>query len=236
MNPMQPLAQIHFMPLDRTASVPIGSSLLDALRQTEIPIEIICGGKGLCRKCHVVLIQGSCRMVIQPGGSRPTPEEEEQGVRFACQVVVTGDCESQIPPESRREAPQILLPSLLQAAEVCPSVARYPVERISPEGLPFAGGSIRLLGYSGIRPQMSDRIYTTILNTDSTLVATVSFHGQRPEIISVAAEGEIRPLYGVAIDLGTTTVAGCLANIETGEVLATGSALNRQIPYGEELV
>jgi uncharacterized 2Fe-2S/4Fe-4S cluster protein (DUF4445 family) len=83
---------------------------------------------------------------------------------------------------------------------------------------------------------MSDRIYNTILHSDSTLVATVSFYGQRPEIISVAAEGEIRPLYGVAIDLGTTTVAGCLANIETGEVVATGSALNRQIPYGEELV
>ena len=164
---MQPLAQIHFMPLDRTASVPNGSSLLDALRQAEIPIEIICGGKGLCRKCRVILSGGNCRTVIQPGGSRPTPEEEEQGIRFACQVVVTGDCEFQIPPESRRESPQILLASFSRAAEVCPSVARYPVERISPDGLPFAGGSIRLLGYSGVRPQMSDRIYDAILHTDS---------------------------------------------------------------------
>lgn len=236
MKPMQPLARIHFMPLDRTVSVPIGGSLLDAMRQAEIPIEIICGGKGLCRKCRVILSQGSCHTIVQPGGASPTPEEEEQGIRFACQVVVTEDCEFHIPPESRRESPQILLASFSQAAEVCPSVARYPVERISPEGLPFAGGSIRLLGYSGIRPEMSDRIYNTILHTDIPLVATVSFHDQHPEIISLAGEGEIRPLYGVAIDLGTTTVAGCLANLETGEVLATGSALNRQIPYGEELV
>jgi uncharacterized 2Fe-2S/4Fe-4S cluster protein (DUF4445 family) len=233
---MQSLAKIHFMPIDRMASVPPGSSLLDALRQVEIPIEIICGGKGLCRKCRVILTRGSCQTVIQPGGSRPAPEEEEQGIRFACQVVVTGDCEFRIPPESRRESPQILLPSLLRAADVCPSVARYTVDRISPEGLPFAGGSIRLLGYKGMRPKMDDWIYDAILRTDTLLVATVSFYGLHPEIISLAAKGEIRPLYGVAIDLGTTTVAGCLTDLETGEILATGSALNRQIPYGEELV
>ncbi len=236
MKPKQHLARIHFMPLDRMVSVPIGGSLLDAMREAEIPVEIICGGKGLCRKCRVILTTGSCCTNVQPGGSRPTPEEEEQGIRFACQVVVTEDCEFQIPPESRRESPQILLASFSHVAEVCPSVARYPVERISPDGLPFAGGSIRLLGYGGMRPQMSDRIYNTILQTDSTLVATVSFHARHPEIISLAPEGEIHPLHGVAIDLGTTTVAGCLANLETGEVLATGSALNRQIPYGEELV
>jgi ferredoxin len=80
---MQSLAKIHFMPIDRMASVPPGSSLLDALRQVEIPIEIICGGKGLCRKCRVILTRGSCQTVIQPGGSRPAPEEEEQGIRFA---------------------------------------------------------------------------------------------------------------------------------------------------------
>jgi len=236
MKPMQPLARIHFIPLDRTASVLTGSSLLDALRQAEIPIEIICGGKGLCRKCRVILTQGSCRTVIQPGGSRTTPEEEEQGIRFACQVMVTGDCEFEIPPESRRESPQILLASFSRAADVCPSVARYPVERISPDGLPFAGGSIRLQGYNGVRPQMSEAIYDAILRTGTTLVATVSFHSLNPEIISLAEEREIHPLYGVAIDLGTTTVAGCLTDLETGEVLATGSALNRQIPYGEELV
>jgi len=236
MTPIQSLAKIHFMPIDRIASVPPGSSLLDALRQVEIPIEIICGGKGLCRKCRVILTEGSCQTVFQPGGSRPTPEEEEQGVRFACQVIVTGDCEFQIPPESRREAPQILLPSLLQAAEVYPSVARYPIERISPDGLPFAGGSIRLVGYSGIRPQMDDRIYHAILHTDSALVATIYFDGLHPKIISLASEGEIHPMYGVAIDLGTTTVAGCLTDLASGKILATGSALNRQIPYGEELV
>jgi uncharacterized 2Fe-2S/4Fe-4S cluster protein (DUF4445 family) len=236
MKPLQSLAQIHFMPLDRTVSVPIGGSLLDALRQAEIPVEIICGGKGLCRKCRVILTRGSCRTVIQAGGSRPTPEEEEQGLRFACQVEVTGDCEFRIPLESRRESPQILLASFSRATEVYPAVARYLVERISPDGLPFAGGSIRLLGYHGIRPQMSAAIYDAILHTDTGLVATVSFHGLNPEIISLAGEGEIRPLYGVAIDLGTTTVAGCLVNLETGEILTTGSALNRQIPYGEELV
>lgn len=236
MEPMQPLVNIRFMPLDRTASVPTGSSLLDALRQAEIPIEIICGGKGLCRKCRVILNQGSCRTVIQPGGTRPSREEEEQGVRFACQVVVTGDCEFQIPPESRRESPQILLPSFSRATDMCPSIARYTVERISPDGLPFAGGSIRLVGYSGMRPHMREGIYDTILRTDTKLVATVSFNGLSPEIIFLNGEEKIRPLYGVAIDLGTTTVAGCLVILETGEILTTGSSLNRQIPYGEELV
>lgn len=236
MEPTPPLVQIRFMPMDKTSSVPGGSSLLDALRQAEIPVEIICGGKGLCRKCRVILTRGSCRTVIQPGGTRPTPEEEEQGIRFACQVVLTGDCEFEIPPESRRESPQILAASFSCATDLCPSLARYPVERISPEGLPFAGGSIRLRDYQGLRPQMSEEIYNTILRTDTPLVATLSLYGQVPEVISVIGQEKIRPLYGVAIDLGTTTVAGCLVNLETGEILATASTLNRQIPYGEELV
>ena len=236
MEPTPPPAQIRFMPMDKTSLVPSGSSLLDALRQAEIPVEIICGGKGLCRKCRVILTRGNCLTVIQPGGTHPTPEEEEQGIRFACQVVVNGDCEFQIPPESQRESPQILAASFSRATDLCPSIARYPVERISPEGLPFAGGSIRLRGYQGLRPLMSEGIYNTILRTDTPLVATLSLNGQVPEVISVTGEDRIHPLCGIAIDLGTTTVAGCLVNLETGEILATASTLNRQIPYGEELV
>ena len=83
---------------------------------------------------------------------------------------------------------------------------------------------------------MTDEQYHGLLAAETPQAAILSTVRSPRRYCAIAPAKGARPLYGVAIDLGTTTVVGCLARLDTGEILATGSALNRQITYGEELL
>jgi len=218
--------------MNRVLTVPVGTPLLDALRTAGVAIESICGGKGICRKCRVILIKGECGMDVQIGSKRLTAEEEAQGYYMACQVRITEDCEFTIPVEARIDAPKILISSTIKIDAISPSILRYPVEVLSAYGL----RSIRLAGYTGMRPFVPENIYQALNGSDGPLVATLSLVNRSPEIIELANAPAARPLYGVAVDLGTTTVVGCLVDLQTGKIIDTESTLNRQITYGEELI
>lgn len=222
-----------FQPMNRTITVPAGTPLLEALRDAGVAIESICGGKGTCRKCKVVLTRGKCDTRIQASGKRLPAEEEAQGYYLACQVLVTDDCEFTIPVESRIDSPKILLSSTMKIDDISPAVMRYPVE-ITPSALGLP--SIRLAGYNGLRPYVPEPVYQALHATGEPLVATISCARSPPEMIGVEPAAKARPLYGVAIDLGTTTVVGSLVDLQTGKIVDTRSTLNKQITYGEELI
>ena len=222
--------------MNRVLHVPQGTPLLTALRDAGIQIESICGGKGLCRKCRVILTEGQCESVSQTGSRHMSPEEQVQGHYFACQVRITADCEFTIPVESRIDSPQILLSSQMEIEEILPAIMRYRIESSGSSDTHSSKRSLRLSGYSGPRPTVSEKIYDALLSTGSPAIATVSMAGNIPEIIRVEGEGQITQLFGVAIDLGTTTVVGCLVDLITGEILETSSSMNQQITFGEEVI
>jgi uncharacterized 2Fe-2S/4Fe-4S cluster protein (DUF4445 family) len=227
---------VTFQPMNRAVTVPNGTPLLSVLREARIPIESICGGKGLCRKCRVILTHGVCGTVFQEGGCRLSEDEQNQGYHYACQVVVTGDCEFIIPIESRIDSPKILISSSLQVCPVAPPVTRYHIDVSSSVKMPSAHWSVRLDGYHGARPQMRDEIYKQISAATAPLLATILTSHLPPKIIRVEPASAVLPAYGIALDLGTTTVVGCLVDLTNGEIVETASVLNRQITYGEELI
>ncbi|MFA5332361.1 MAG: ASKHA domain-containing protein [Methanoregula sp.] len=83
---------------------------------------------------------------------------------------------------------------------------------------------------------MSDGIYNALLSASVPQSAILSQVRAPPGVIAAGPADSSGPLCGAAIDLGTTTVVGCLVDLETGAILATASAMNRQITYGEELM
>lgn len=222
--------------MNKVLTVPSGTPLLDALRTAGVAIESVCGGKGLCRKCRVILTKGTCASLPQMEASHLTPEEVAQGYYCACQVTLTADAEFTIPIESRIDSPRILLAADMKIEPISPCVRRYRVDILPTDGLPGASFSIRLAGYTGARPRVRDSLYRTFHVSAEPLVATLSSVQTPPEIIAVEPVSAARPVYGVAIDLGTTTVVGCLVDLDTGMIRETGSTLNRQITYGEELI
>ena len=229
--------RVIFQPMNRVLTVPAGTHLFSALRMAGIAIEGICGSKGTCGKCRVILTSGTCTAVVETGsGCRLTQKEKSEGYYLACQVTLSADAEFTIPVESRIDSPQILITQPVVPEGIEPAVARYRVETALADGLPFASKSIRFSGYSGLRPRMTDDQYHALLDAGTPQAATLSIVRSPPEVLAITPAEDIPPLYGVAIDLGTTTVVGCLARLDTGAILATGSALNRQITYGEELL
>ncbi|HNX17879.1 MAG TPA: ASKHA domain-containing protein [Methanoregula sp.] len=229
--------RVIFQPMNRVLFVPVGTPLFTALRMAGIVIEGICGGKGTCGKCRVILTSGTCTAVPETGTvCRLTPKEKSDGYYLACQVILSTDAEFTIPVESRIDTPQILITQPVVPEGIEPAVMRYRAETASADGLPFASKSIRFAGYSGLRPRMTDDQYHALLSARIPQAAILSIVRSPPEVLALTPAEGGNPLYGVAIDLGTTTVVGCLARLDTGEILATGSALNRQITYGEELL
>lgn len=226
--------RVLIRPLDRLLTIEEGGLLIELLRKEGIHIENICGGQGECGKCRVILDKGSL-LEEDHGKARLREWERDGGYRLACRTRVMGDCEITIPIESRIDQPQILLPDFILNSEPRPLVATYRVAIEENPFLPALGPSLRLLGYSGPRPSIPDPAYRSIKESTGPVTVTVSRSGGYPEIIKVAGcpPGEI---YGVAIDLGTTTIAAVLLELGTGKILAGATTMNRQITYGEELV
>jgi uncharacterized 2Fe-2S/4Fe-4S cluster protein (DUF4445 family) len=220
-------------PSGRVVTARRGDLLLDLVRETGLLLESICGGSGECGKCRVVVTPPNA--VEESGGSSrqaPSPEERAQGYVLACRARVVADCTVTVPVESRIVAPKILVPALVGQAELDPAVRTYPV---SVEADPFSiGASIRLAGYRGPRPRVDPVLLDRLRSSTGDCWGVVHEDGGSARLLRVVRSPG--PLYGLAVDLGTTTVVGALVDLATGRVAATGAALNRQITWGEELL
>ena len=223
-------------PLNRVVSVREGTTVLDAIREAEVQIESICGGKGQCGKCRVLVEQGTVKPSGQASGKFLSPEEIQEGFRLACQCRLTGDAAITIPVESRIDSPKILFTAEPGGGPFNPAAGKYLVQVSREEDLGSAFCSIRLTGYTGARPAVSEEVCRAVAAMDAPLTGIVSETGGYPEVIGVEPGDTTSRNFGLALDLGTTTVVGLLVDLPRATVVARASALNRQITYGEELI
>jgi uncharacterized 2Fe-2S/4Fe-4S cluster protein (DUF4445 family) len=213
-----------------------GTILQDAFRNARVCMENVCGGKGECGKCRIVILRGSYSVLPVLSGRSPHPHDEESGVVLSCRTVVQGDLEVMVPVESRVSSPRILTARPEVAVDPDPATRLYLLSVGEPDGLPFSSPSVRLVGYSGPPPHMGQEVYRQVKHLAYESMAVLTEAGGYPEVIGVKRDNGGARLYGAAIDLGTTTVAGVLADLRNGEVLGGASAMNRQIAFGEEVI
>ncbi|MCQ1539408.1 DUF4445 domain-containing protein [Methanocalculus taiwanensis] len=235
---MKEECRVIFHPLNTVVSVSRGTNLLAALRNAHVQIESICGGKGECGKCRVIIESGDFREKRLTQKNHVTAAERERGYRLACEIFVSGDMEVTIPVESRIERPQILcgLSGECDCGGMDPAVRIYPLEIRSNPTLPHAGRSIRLREYTGKRPAISDAEYRKMQESDTGLVAVLTETNGYPEVIDAIPNEKAGPPLGIALDLGTTTIACALVDLDSGLVIAESTTMNKQITYGEEVI
>lgn len=226
---------VLFNPMSRMVTVPSGVTILEAIREAGIQFEAICGGKGVCGKCRVIRVKGDITEDTHVCLKCLSPEERTEGYTLACLANVWSDAEFTIPVESRIDQPQILLSSIAEGGPLQPAAGSYAVEVIRTGPSAVLGPSIRIPGYSGPRPAITREMMQQILTSSQPVSLLITHAGQTPEVIALDAGGN-GSVYGIAVDLGTTTVVAILVNLQTGDILDRASALNRQITYGEELV
>ncbi len=229
---MRDPVRIVFNPMDRVVEVEGGTNLLDAIRKAGINIRSICGGEGECGTCKVILNKGQVSEVSTKHTKWLSPIEISQGYHLACQTRVLSNSEFTIPVESRIASPKILLSAEMSIDKLDPSSKKYLVSLLPVRDA--ERHAIRLNGYAGPSPKVSDEIYNKLLLMREPSTATLSMM-DIPEVINVEPGNGTGSNYGLAIDVGTTTVVVLLVDLLSGEILGRASELNKQITYGETL-
>lgn len=231
--------RVLFNPINRELTAETGDNLLERMREEGIRIEALCGGKGICGKCRVILEHGKVKKKSTIPDKFLSHEELEKGYHLACMVTLLEDCTFTIPAESRIDNPKILLSSRLELPEVNPASRKYLVEPVKPvNSFLLHRRGVRLVDYDGPLPRINDDVYEKLdaIREKGTVTATVSRTSGFPEIIDSETGDTTESNYGLAIDIGTTTVVAMLVHLNDGDIVGTASAMNGQITYGEDLV
>ncbi|UCE29887.1 MAG: DUF4445 domain-containing protein [Candidatus Bathyarchaeota archaeon] len=222
--------------MNKEVTVKRGSVLLNAMRDAGIQIESICGGKGECGKCKVLLVKGEASYSSSKHENFLSKEEISEGNRLACQIRVLTDSEFAVPVESLVANPKILVGTKMSIERLDPASKKYLVLPSSTRD--DKPRLIRLEGYSGPTPEVSDEIFNRLfsMEPEQAITATLSRTNTPPEIINIEPNDRTNSNYGLAIDVGTTTIVALLADLTNGQVLGQASTLNRQVTYGETLL
>jgi len=236
--------RITFIPSGRTVEAGEGMDLLDAARRAGEDIDAPCGGNGTCGGCLVRVLSGSVR---SDSSDAPDPEDAEEGLIRACRsYLADSDCVVEVPESSRAfEGKGADLSSVENIAPIQPDGGLVlSVEcLVPPPGEDGASDLERLekaLGDSGVEmdfPLASVREIAGALRKNGGRL-NVAFTGAfgKNSAVRIAAGRETQAGLGLAVDLGTTTVAAALVDTASGRTLSIKSAYNDQISMGLDVI
>lgn len=246
-------AKVIFQPSGRRGEVRKGVSVIEASRELGVDIETLCGEKKVCGKCKIRIEEGFFQkfgIASSIRNASPWQEEEAkfitdaqrmEGYRLGCCAKVTGDLLVFVPEESRAGKQVVSKAARDIPIEHNPAVKSYYVEVAPPSFQEPTGDLERICGAiwknHGLKGLSIDllalRDLPGVLRRGQWKV-TVAVWMDR-EIIRVQP-GKAENHFGIAIDIGTTTVAGYLCNLNTMEVVDTQSLMNPQCKYGEDVM
>jgi len=239
---------IVFAPSGRRGTVPVGTTVLDAARSLGVDIDSVCGGRAICGRCQVAISPDEPgRSVSPPGPSETTDYRPRRplaaGNRLSCQVDALADLVIDVPASSQVHRQVVRKRAEVLDIEVDPVVRLYYVEVAEPDMHRQASDLRRLREALAAQwsPEFADLSIDPALLGDlqSSLrqgkwAVTVAVHDNC--VISAVWPGFRDVVLGVAFDVGSTTVAGHLVDLLTGQVLASAGMMNPQIRYGEDLM
>ena len=246
--------KVTFYPDGKVVEAKRGTTLLEIAKDAGIFIASICGGDGICGKCRLIIKDGEVKASPTTHLSR---EEIQAGYVLACQTRVVGDVEVLIPPESRGEGAQILVDEDAQRFRALyapsdeqvffdhdPLVRKLYLELPPPTLQDNLACRERL--FRGIRRQISAPIMQIGLKVLRTLcelyrrtewkgTATLGKRGGTTEVIQVEMGNRAKQNYGVAVDVGTSTIVAHLVDLTTSRTMDAEACYNSQIPFGAEV-
>ncbi|MGI9860522.1 ASKHA domain-containing protein [Moorella naiadis] len=234
---------VDFQPVGRRAEVETGQTILAAAQQLGLSLgsgglTAPCGGRGLCGRCRVRVASGPAGEITPAERRFLSPAQLEQGYRLACQATVTGPVKVEIPPESMLGVQKLQVEGLEVEVVPEPPVKRYnislnktTIENPHPIWQQVTGELENTYGLE--RPGVDFGLAREGEPLAAEGQGVVTVRGS--EVINIYA-GRPAPPVGLAVDLGTTKVAGFLINLETGATLAADGIMNPQIAYGEDVM
>ena len=236
--------EVDFQPVGRHVQVEPGATILEAAQKAGVGLSAVCGGGGSCGTCLVHLDADA--PVSQPSFHEKNELQEAElasGMRLACQVKLLGSTRVDVPPESLTAPQRTQVEGEERPVEFAPPVRAFDLTleaatqsdlRADWERLCDALIAVGALaaGRHPERPPLHILERLPIVLRENNWGVRVGVRGD--EVVSVTAPAA--PLLGLAVDIGTTKVAGYLVDLVTGETLAMRGLMNPQIAYGEDVM
>ncbi|MFH1996499.1 MAG: ASKHA domain-containing protein [Candidatus Omnitrophota bacterium] len=246
---------VTFNPGNKKIDVAKGESLLSAAIDAGLSLNVSCGGGGLCGKCRVVVRSGK----VSSGPSTLLSDaEKNKGVVLACMSTIIENVTIDVPPETmvefQKESKTFLRVESIDAARESAAEKQFSLSPIAtkvylevPE--PTLDDNISDLDrlYRSIEEKMGKVKLTTHLsnvkslgsvlrNSDFKVTATIGKRGGADEILFIESGNTESSSYGMAFDIGTTTVSGTLVDLRTRKSLGTATSYNRQSSFGSDVI
>ncbi len=246
--------KVLFMPSGRRGFFPRGTPLLEAARSLGVDIDSVCGGRGLCGRCQISCVTGSfAKHQIESDVDHLSPfcatevkfvERKgplKEGRRLSCHTTLLDDAVIDVPAESQVHRQIVRKEMESRDIRLDPATRLYYVQ-IGEPTLEDPRGELQLL----IEALENDWGVThlTLAHSQLQQIQAALTREDRGMTVAVYQEREITAVWpglfeqprGIAIDVGSTTVAAHLCDLKTGEVLASAGVMNPQIRYGEDLM
>ena len=250
---------IVFTPSGKRARFPVGTPVLTAARQLGVDLDSVCGGRGICSKCQITPSYGEFSkhgVTVEADALSEWNAVEQRyqdkrglkpGRRLGCQATVQGDIVIDVPPESQVHKQVVRKAASARVIEMDPATKLYFVEVEEPDMHVPTGDFERLSralaeqwGIEGVIADLSviRKLQPRLRKGNwAVTVAVYNDHtGATPRVLDVWSGLHEAGIYGVAIDLGSTTIAAHLTDLTTGEVIESAGLMNPQIRFGEDLM
>jgi uncharacterized 2Fe-2S/4Fe-4S cluster protein (DUF4445 family) len=249
----KPDALVVFMPSGRRGRFPHGTPLLQAARSLGVDIDSVCGGRGICGRCQIDISEGEFAKLgvtsksehLSAFGAIEQRYADKRGLasgrRLSCSTLLYGDAVIDVPPESQVHKQVVRKRAEMRAIELDPVVRLHYVEVAEPDMHDPAGDLQRL--EKALREQWNLKNLDTDLRVIQGLqkalrqgewkVTVAIHHGKQ---ITAVWPGFHDKIYGLAVDIGSTTIAAHLCDLASGDVVASSGLMNPQIRFGEDLM
>jgi len=228
--------EVTYQPFDRTTRVPPGTTVFSAAHWIGLPIDSTCGGRGTCGKCKVRVLDAD--MEVTTADHRQLRKDEiEGGWRLSCQARIYEDLVCEVPQLLR--VPKAATMGLSRLVIIDPNVRKVFLELVEPDLHDQRSDVARLR--DALTAEGHDMIADVpVLRTlpkairDAEFKVTAVLAGEH--LVAVESGDTTEECFGVAFDVGTTTVVGTLMNLRTGMAAAVSSTLNGQAPFGADVI
>lgn len=251
---MTKLHSVIFTPSGKRGQFAEGTAVLDAARTLGVDLDSVCGGRGICSKCQITPSFGefskfglvSREDALSEWNSVEARYDRIRGLpkgrRLGCQAKVSGDVVIDVPPESQVHKQVIRKRAEARDIVIDPSIRLLFVEVEEPDMHKPSGDFERL--QTALRDQWQVEAAASIetlrrlqpVLRKGKWQVTCAYHEPSGQILEIWPGFFEGPLYGLAVDLGSTTIAAHLCNLGTGVVLASSGLMNPQIRFGEDLM
>lgn len=250
-------AKVVFQPSGRRGAFDIGTPLLDAARALGVYVESVCGGRGICGRCQISVSEGTfAKESLESSASHLDAASEAEihyasvrklsaDRRLSCQARILGDLVIDVPVDAQTNRQVVRKRAEARAITPNSPVSLITITLDEPDMETPRGDIDRLreavMEKAGLETLTADpillpKVQTVLRQANWSVTAAIHQDGTSPPTLTALFPGEKKTVYGLAVDIGSTTIAAHLCDLQTGRTVSSAGTSNPQIRFGEDLM